>query len=161
LRALLYSRPVGTKNGACLAWLRHTLAELAVQPTNQCVLHPFAADSGGYCKVILGGQHIRMHVAVLLLAGRTPSQHTRHLCGRPGCVNPAHVIPGTAKQNGEDRVRHGTALRGEAHPHARLTSAQVEEIKASQDTQTALAERYGVSQAWVSNVRSGKRRAHG
>lgn len=36
----------------------------------------------------------------------TAMPHARHTCNTTGCVNPAHIIPGTAKENANDRPPH-------------------------------------------------------
>ena len=46
---------------------------------------------------------------------------------------------------------------GEAHPRARLTWRQVEEIRASTETHEALARRYGVHPTHISLIRRGLR----
>lgn len=36
----------------------------------------------------------------------------RHLCNNPSCVNPNHIVPGTAKENAADAIAAGTHYRG-------------------------------------------------
>ncbi len=52
----------------------------------------------------------------------------RHLCGNPACVNPEHLEPGTALDNYNDAVKHGTMRR------------KISEIEA---LRVAMAVRYG------------------
>lgn len=73
-----------------------------------------------------------------------------HHCDNPLCVNPSHIFPGTHADNMADRARKGRyrGLQGEDHPAARLTEADVKEIRrlyqAGQRDLSALAERFGV-----------------
>lgn len=108
-------------------------------------------------------------VALAFYGAPRPGQITRHLNGNPLDNRPENLAWGTYSQNnGEDRIRHGTALRGEFAPQAKLTSAQIAAIRWSYAfsgcTQQVLADIYGVSQSTISNhvlglaTRGGRRR---
>lgn len=61
----------------------------------------------------------------------------------------------TRKENGADRDRHGTNLRGERGTQAKLTEANVRSIRALRDEgwkQLDLAQRFGVSQVTISEI---------
>ena len=66
-----------------------------------------------------------------------------HLCRVPMCVNPDHLEPVTAAQN----VQRGRKTK--------LTAEQVAEMRASAESQTVLARRYGISQSQVSRMKRG------
>lgn len=87
-----------------------------------------------------------------------------HRCDVPACINPAHLFLGTPADNMKDRHSKGryargadhharrrpeTVCRGENHPHAKLTAAQVADIRATYAPKygalTAMAKRYGVT----------------
>jgi hypothetical protein len=55
--------------------------------------------------------------------------------------------------NAADRAIHGTSLVGEGHPNSRLCDESVRIIRASSDSCTSLAKRFGVSQSVVSKAR--------
>lgn len=59
----------------------------------------------------------------------------------------------TAQGNAEDRERHGRTARGEKSAQAKLTEAQVREIRQSTLSCREAAQRYGVSKATISRVR--------
>jgi hypothetical protein len=69
----------------------------------------------------------------------------------------------TRIQNAADRLRDGTNIAGERHPDAKLTDAQVAEIRtryASGDVlQRELAAEYGVLQNHISRIVNMVRRA--
>lgn len=67
-----------------------------------------------------------------------------HLCRVRSCVNPWHLEPVTPATN----TRRGRA--------AKLTSRDVDAIRASNEPLRVLAERHGVSMAQVSRVRNGR-----
>lgn len=74
------------------------------------------------------------------LALMTRSEHSR-----------AHVMERLA--SGED-IRHFESKKGEEHPSAKLTEAQVIAIRASSNTSTFLATLYGVSKSTIKHIKS-------
>jgi HNH endonuclease len=84
-----------------------------------------------------------------------------HHCDNPPCVNPAHLYVGTKVDNARDRIVRGRSRHygAEANPNAKLVEADVRTIIAAVaggETQTAVAKRYGISQAHVSEIVRGK-----
>ena len=54
----------------------------------------------------------------------------RHACDNPPCINPAHLLTGTQRDNARDALaRHRTA-RGERHGATKLTWDEVRAIRA-------------------------------
>ena len=51
----------------------------------------------------------------------------RHTCDNPPCVNPAHLLPGTVKDNARDAAERGLLadVKGEKHGRAKLTDEKV------------------------------------
>lgn len=76
---------------------------------NDCWL--FQYQQGGYFHVqyapyfVIDGKSVQGHrVAYVLTYGApTAGLVVRHRCGVGGCCNPAHLLPGTQKQNAWDR----------------------------------------------------------
>jgi hypothetical protein len=97
-----------------------------------------------------------------------------HSCDNPPCVNPAHLSLGTQRDNLADMtakgrrkappghidpVWYGRSQAGEANANARLTAADVADIRAlglAGYRQRDIAERFGVHQATVSYILAGK-----
>lgn len=87
-----------------------------------------------------------------------------HKCDNPPCCNPAHLFLGTAKDNMQDAVAKGR--HSGRFPHwavvrsrvRKLTDEQVREIKTSSESGVTFARRFGVTEACVSLIRSGKRK---
>ncbi len=76
-----------------------------------------------------------------------------HRCDNPSCVRPDHLFLGTTSDNIRDKFAKGRDVRGEQHPHAKLTEAAVLAIRSDQRASTAeLAKRYGVSATHIRRV---------
>jgi len=110
--------------------------------------------------------------AYLMLKGPIPSGLlVRHTCDTKACVNPDHLILGTHSDNSRDAVSRGqipsgekwhlvnrNLPRGESHPGAKLTDAQVKEIRESSLSSYRLAKNYGVSATHIRRLRRGQYR---
>lgn len=59
------------------------------------------------------------------------------------------------------KVAKGRHLFGEKCPWAKLSTADVATIRASDEPQSALAQRFGVSQSTICRARTGQRRKDG
>lgn len=92
-----------------------------------------------------------------------PGQEALHSCDNPPCVNVRHLRWGSRSQNVQDAEQRGRARhpRGEQHGRARLTDEQVAEVHALRSqgwTQVALAQRFEITQSYVSKILSARRR---
>ena len=85
--------------------------------------------------------------------------HILHKCNVQLCVNPKHLYAGTHTDNMADRARAGHApdLRGERSGMARLTNAQVAEIRKrlGKERSRSIAADYGVAEQTISDIRHG------
>jgi Trp operon repressor len=125
---------------------------------------------GGYGKVTFLGRSTTAHrIAYELQHGvKIPeSLNALHSCDNPPCCNPAHISPDTQASNLEEMREKGRGYQfpvifGEKAPHAKLTDAQIVEIKAEylrgEISQTKLAKKYGVGQSQISRVLRGESR---
>lgn len=106
---------------------------------------------------------LRAHRLVYILTHGSVSTDkvVRHTCDNPPCCNPAHLIDGTQVQNTADRKKRMRCnhVHGENHPKAKLTAAQVDEIRGrlkAGELQEAVAETYGVHTTTISGIKTGK-----
>ena len=83
-----------------------------------------------------------------------------HTCDNVYCVNPAHLFLGTQKQNLQDMKSKGRHLYGEKNTEAKLTEAQVLQIRNSKLTCKELGELYGVSNSAISAIKRRQRWKH-
>jgi hypothetical protein len=149
-------------NGTLRKWLVSH-----IHYTNQeCLIWPFGRTRRGYGQITINGKHIMPHRLMCQLTHGDPEFHdaqARHLCGNGhlGCVNPKHLVWGTASENQLDRRVHGTDLLGSRNPSAKLTEADVIRIAAKRDVAgRILAEAYGVSRQQIDSIRNGRKWAH-
>ena len=85
-----------------------------------------------------------------------------HLCDNPPCFRYDHLWCGTNQDNVDDRTRKGrsASFLGERSVHAKLTQAEVNEIRealAQGELQRVLAVRYGVCAATINHINTGRR----
>lgn len=86
----------------------------------------------GYGCLTLNGKDTTAHRASYLLFNGPIEDETlqiRHTCHNGKCVNPKHLILGTAKQNSEDNVRDGRQAKGEKMGSAKLKNKEILEIR--------------------------------
>lgn len=103
-------------------------------------------------------------VSYRLFVGDIPDGlHVLHRCDNPPCVNPAHLWLGTPADNARDRglkgrYRAGPPMRGADSPSAKLTAAQVTEIRRvyipgdATFGLAALARAYGVTKSPIWHI---------
>ena len=114
----------------------------------------------GYGSFKINGKARRSHcVAWMLTNGAMPGNlHVLHRCDNPACCRPDHLFLGTNADNVRDRENKGRGhtFSGEAHKMAKLTAAQVVEIRALYAAggikQCELAKRFSVTQTNISNI---------
>jgi hypothetical protein len=111
----------------------------------------------GYGYISLGGgsagKILSHRAAWTLTNGPIPKgKVVRHKCHNRLCCNPAHLILGTQADNVEDMWANVGGPRG----NARLTPQQIAAIKSDPRSSRKLAPIYGVSDAHIRAIRSGR-----
>ncbi|HSS40885.1 MAG TPA: HNH endonuclease signature motif containing protein [Polyangia bacterium] len=122
-------------------------------------------DKDGYGRVSVGYTTRGAHVLAFEAAGKTlaPGQVVRHSCDNPPCCNPDHLLPGTKAQNNADCRARGRTARGSRNAQAKLTDAQVEDIRreaagGAWGIYTQVAAKHGISSRQASYIAKGERR---
>lgn len=125
----------------------------------ECVQFSGKQQPNGYGRVSVDGRYRRAHVVACELAhGLRPPDKTdaAHSCGNHMCINPRHLRWATRIENEADKVLHGRDIRGERSGTARLTRAQVLDIRKRYDrggvTQQQLADFYGVHVMTINSI---------
>ena len=117
----------------------------------------------GYGRIRHGGRMELTHrLSYLAFNGDIPDGLVvRHKCDNKCCVNPEHLTLGTQKDNVKDAIDRGQFVyrenpKGAKHHMAKLNEKQVMEVYNSTQTQSSLAETYGVSRQLISAIKRGK-----
>lgn len=132
---------------------------------NACWNWTACKDKDGYGFFRHQHKNLKAHRVAVALDGRDPSgRMVCHSCDNPSCVNPAHLWLGDNSQNQKDSVSKGRhhgwpVFRGESHGRAKVTAAQVEEIKLlyvpRRVTAAEVGKLYGLSERQVRKIANG------
>ncbi len=138
--------------------LKQRLQQASSVAANGCWL-PLNEDKRAVIQVY-GQTEYASRVACQIRNGAPPdvTSVARHMCTSATCINPEHLEWGTFSQNnGEDKERDGTLIRGAAHHNASITEEVARAIKHSVDdgTRWERADRYGVSEGLVGKIDTG------
>lgn len=120
----------------------------------------------GYLRVRISTQgkqqliFVHKLVALAFVGERpSPKHQVCHVNGDRTDNRAVNLRWGTAKENSEDRDRHGKTARGTANGRSKLTPDQVSEIKAQLAvgaTNKGLARLYGVAPSTIKQIRRGE-----
>ena len=134
-----------------------------VDKTDSCWLWTGGKSGSGYGKFNVEGKHWRAHRLMYLhcFGELINDLDICHTC-RNKCVNPDHLEQKSkSENNGDDKIRDGTLLRGEKHGSSKLTNEQILDIRSRiNQTQQSIADEFGVRQAAISYILRGKRWKH-
>lgn len=138
-----------------------------------CWLWTGGCDSRGwpflpYGRIWVRGRTLNAHrVAYEAYLGPIPTgMKVLHKCDTPSCINPEHLMLGTAKDNTRDMMKKGrnepmlTTRRGERSNFNKLSISQVLAIRSDGRLQRIIADEYGISQSCVSHLKARKNWRH-
>lgn len=120
-----------------------------------------------YGRFTVRGGHIYAHRFSYQLVHGAISDDVivRHRCDNEPCINPRHLVEGTPADNTRDKFERGRGpdRKGEKHPLARLTEADIREIRRLRSmgiTEMVVARHFNVSRGHVYRIISGKNWGH-
>ena len=134
------------KKGACMEWRG-------------------ALNKDGYAACGVGGifKSCALHREVFaLLHGHRP-EVVMHTCDNRKCLNPAHLVAGTAALNLQDKLNKGRQAKGEGNGNAKLKASDVRTVR---DMPRAgvqwkeIAALYAIATVTVWRISSGKNWGH-
>jgi hypothetical protein len=153
----------GIRNGEAGRFYRDVVLQ---NKDDACLLWPYSRRNG-YGQLYKDGRtHVVSRLACQDVYGLppTPTHEAAHSCGNGhlGCVNPKHLSWKTPVENHADKLIHGTRSRGEKHGAAKLTEADVVQIRSMRGTRSLreIAAQFGVSRSAVSQIHLGNNWGH-
>lgn len=121
-------------------------------------------DKDGYHRVEIAGKTVKVHRLVLLaFHGPCNGLQSRHLNGKNDDNRSSNLRWGTAKENGFDKIVHGTTAKGELCGRAKLTEAVATDIIrliGDGRTHKEIADSFGVSESCISIISQNKSWTH-
>lgn len=99
-------------------------------------------------------------VCLAFIGNKSPGLQVAHYDGDKENCRLDNLRFCTAKENAADKHRHGTTVRGERHPKAKLTAIDVMTIRKINKSARAIAEIYGVSPSNILSIRARKHWRH-
>ena len=124
------------------------------------------SDGYGQFENVLDPKNKTAHRYALFVTVGPPPQafsDARHLCNNPPCVNPAHPVWGTRKDNMDDQASAGRRKRGSQRTNALLDESKVATIRAaliSGRHPRDLAREFGVHENTIYSIKTGRSWRH-
>lgn len=119
----------------------------------------------GYGRVFTSNGRVKAHrLAWAVANNKTPGALcVLHSCDNRPCVNPAHLRLGTNADNNADMVERGQQVRGERNGSAKLTEANVREIRALNGTglkRREIGDMFGLADSTICAILKGRKWKH-
>ena len=114
-------------------------------------------------KQTLGAHQVAYWLSMGHWLRRSDGLQVRHTCDNRMCVNPAHLLAGSAADNSRDKVDRGRQARGKLLPQAKLTDEDVVDLRrlaAAGGPMAPIAKRFGLSRRATQQVASGCQYKH-
>jgi hypothetical protein len=146
------------------AYVRRLLTTNIIVTSGQCWEWQKARDKAGYGLSSWKGLTMKAtRVSWIAFRGPLkPADWVLHKCDNPPCINPQHLYIGTAADNARDRKIRGRGAKGERHGCAKLTAAEVQEIRALYrgrghgPSYETLMRQFGVSKSTIAHIAKGQ-----
>ena len=137
-----------------------------VPSADECWEWTGAKRSDGYGIINIDGKLVSAHRwSYKKYRGEIPDgMFVCHKCDVRLCVRPDHLFLGTHADNVADMMQKGRQNKGEVHGMSKLSNSDVTAIKkrlaAGRELQKDIGADYGVTQARISEINTGKGWAH-
>lgn len=121
-----------------------------------CQIWTGAANRRGYGIIRTEKVNQYTHRAAYeLINGKIPEgKMVCHSCDNPSCINPNHLFLGDYVINMIDKINKNRHSKGITAAAAKLTNNDVMNIRIDDSIQSAIAQKYGISQSAVSAIKT-------
>ena len=134
---------------------------------DDCIEFQGYKDKGGYGRKRFGSKIFKAHRLAYCEAKNIDIKDidglvVMHTCDNPPCVNPAHLVLGTQKENVDDKMNKNRQAKGKENGRAKLTSEDVFKIRemVKFKSQADVSRLFLITQQQVSHIVSRKTWAH-
>ena len=126
-----------------------------VKKTSGCWIWIANKNKKGYGRIWVGLRNEFAHrVSFRIENGKFNSElRILHRCDNPSCVNPRHLFLGDDSINQADKAIKGRSAKGEKNGNSKLSLEDVLTIRNSKDSNTQIAEAFGIDRTQVRNIR--------
>jgi hypothetical protein len=135
-----------------------------ITSAHACWLWTGALNDAGYGQLNIAQRPVKAHRLIYeIVNGPIPDGLcVLHRCDVRACVNPSHLFIGTRHDNVDDMIAKNRQnwVRGERIGCARLTEADVREIRAQTESHRAIWRRFGISKSQWYAIRKGHNWRH-
>jgi len=136
-------------------------------PLMQRLLHWSKVDPSTFCREWTGSTYPSGHGMIrwkrrlwrahrlMWIEKRGPipaGRQVLHKCGNARCIEVSHLYLGNDADNTADKIRMGRLRVGRHHGMAKLTDAQVRDIRSRKLSGAEYAAKHGVSRGWVYTI---------
>lgn len=159
-----FGRPMEPKL-RCDTTLADRIAAQVTRTGDGCLEWTGRRSTDGYGSITVNYVKMNAHRAAWI-AARGPIAGglvVCHRCDNRACCELSHLFLGTTQDNTADMMAKGRSARGEHNARAKLTAAQVVEIRrraATGETQVSIAADFGVRSASISYILNGRNWRH-
>lgn len=102
------------------------------------------------------GRYVHRMVMETFVGECPDGMEVSHLNGIPADNRLENLTYESRSANHARKIQHGTDFNGERNPAAKLSVGMVSEIRESSESESVLAERYGVTRATIGRVKRGE-----
>lgn len=136
------------------------MARVELIPEVGCWIFTGFVNKKGYGQIGNGsrgqGNSLTHRVTYQYFVGKVPkSMFVLHRCDVPSCCNPHHLFLGTNKDNCNDRDSKNRVRHGIKHPYAKLSDANIHEIRKLKQSgmfHSEIAKLFNISQSHITNI---------
>lgn len=122
-----------------------------VEVTSHCWEWIGYCKNGRYGTLYLHGRAIQAHVLshILYVGPVACGQVVMHACDNPRCVNPAHLVCGTMKENMQDCLAKGRFRKAARYKLSDEDVIKIKRLLGWKIPQRIIASKFGVTQAMI------------